>query len=80
MCQKAESYLQAQTDNEGLAQGIPHTVPFGHKTGTLDSIRHDAGIVYAGKRYVIVTLTGLNSGEANPLMSRISETVYNALK
>ncbi len=80
MCQKAESYLQAQTDNEGLAQGIPHTVPFGHKTGTLDSIRHDAGIVYADKRYVIVTLTLLDSGESNSLMARISETVFNALK
>lgn len=80
MCTKAESYLQAQTDTEGLAQGVPHNIPFGHKTGSLDSIRHDGGIVYSSKPYVIVVLTSLDAGTANSLMARVSETVYNTLK
>lgn len=79
MCEKAESYLRDQTDNQGLAQGIPSGVAFGHKTGTLDSVRHDAGIVYANKPYIIVVLTNLNSTEANELMAQISKAVYSAL-
>ena len=79
MCTKAESYLQAQTDSEGLAQGIPASVPFGHKTGSLDSVRHDTGIVYAKNCYVIVVLTSLDASTANGLMAQISDAVYSAI-
>lgn len=80
ICQTAETDLQQQTDIEGLAQGLPSNVLFGHKTGMLGSVRHDGGIVYAEKPYVIVVLTDIGGGSsANSLMSQISSTVYSNL-
>lgn len=75
----AQDYLLAQTDSEGLAQGIPSGARFGHKTGSLDGIRHDGGIVFAQNPYVIVVLTKLDASEANELMARISKAVSSAL-
>lgn len=80
LSEKAESYLLKQTDSDGLAQGLPAGVEFGHKTGSLDSVRHDGGIVYSQSPYVIVVLTELNATTANSLMSKISNTVYKALE
>lgn len=80
LCTKAESYLLKQTDSKGLAQGLPPDIEFGHKTGSLDSVRHDGGIVYSENPYVIVVLTELSASSANSLMSKISSTVYNSLE
>lgn len=79
MCAIAESYLLEQSDPEGLAQGLPANVPFGHKTGSLSSVRHDGGIVYGENPYVVVVLTSLDGGTANALMSNISRAAYAAL-
>lgn len=76
----AEGYLLAQEDNLGLAQGLPSEIGFGHKTGSLDSVRHDGGIVYAENPYVIVVLTSLDSSTANSLMASISKKVYADLE
>lgn len=77
----AESWLLAQEDSEGLAQGLPTGVPFGHKTGTVDNIRHDGGIVYAEDPYVIVVMTrNMDYDAANALMAQISAASYAALK
>lgn len=79
-CARAEDYLLAQDDDEGLAEGLPDDVAFGHKTGTLDDARHDGGIVYAEKPYVIVVLTqNMGYDDANDLMEDISAAVYAAL-
>lgn len=75
----AESYLLMQADTEGLAQGLPLGVEFGHKTGSLDSARHDGGIVYSESPYVIVVLTSLEETTANELMAAISAVVFEAL-
>lgn len=75
----AESYLLMQADTEGLAQGLPLGVEFGHKTGSLDSARHDGGIVYSESPYVIVVLTSLEETTANELMAAISAAVFEAL-
>lgn len=76
---KAEDYLKSQTDMEGLIEGLPQNVIFGHKTGTLDSVRHDAGIVYSEHPYVITVLTALSATEANNLMENISRAVYERI-
>lgn len=80
LSEKAESYLLKQTDSEGIARGLPAGVEFGHKTGSLDFIRHDGGIVYSQYPYVIVVLTELDATSANSLMSKISNTVYKILE
>lgn len=76
----AESYLLEQADSEGLVAGLPSSVRFGHKTGALDSVRHDGGIVYGESPYVIVVLTSLDEAKANSLMEEISRMVYEALE
>lgn len=76
---KAEDYLKSQTDKKGLAEGLPQGISFGHKTGTLDSVRHDAGIIYGEYPYVIVVLTSLPAEGANDLMKEISRGVYEKL-
>ena len=64
-----------------MAQGLPDGVAFGHKTGTVDNIRHDGGIVYAEHPYVICVLTkNMGYDTANALMSQISSAVYNAIR
>lgn len=79
-CDRAVEFLLEQEDDEGLAEGLPQDVAFGHKTGTVDGIRHDGGIVYAEHPYVICVFTsGLDYDEANALMARISAAVYDAL-
>ena len=80
-CARAEEYLLEQEDGEGLAQGLPDGVAFGHKTGTVDNIRHDGGIVYAEHPYVICVLTkNVGYDTANTLMAQISAVVYEAIR
>lgn len=80
LCEKAESYLLKQTDSAGIVQGLPDGVEFGHKTGDLNTIRHDGGIVYAEDPYVIVVLTDIGASSANSLMSEVSDAVYRNLE
>lgn len=54
-------------------------VEFGHKTGSLDPIRHDGGIVYADNPYVIVVLANIGTNSGNSLMASISSAVYECL-
>lgn len=79
LCSKAKRYLLQQTDDAGLAQGLPSDVSFAHKTGSLDSKRHDGGIVYGDCPYVLVVLTDVGAGQANQLMSKIASATYQQL-
>lgn len=79
MSETSVGYLKAQTDNNAISKGIPSGVSFAHKTGTLNSVRHDGGIVYADEPYVIVVFTTLGESAANSLMRDISSSVYKAL-
>lgn len=80
MRKKAMGYLRKQTDNAGLAQGLPDDVVFAHKTGSLNSIRHDGGIVECRSPYVIVVLTKIGAQPANNLMKSIASTTYQLLE
>jgi len=77
--QAALAWLKEQEDSEGIAQGVPSGTVVAHKTGTLDSVRHDGAIVYGKRPYVLVIMThGMSDGAANSLMARVSRTVWDA--
>lgn len=79
-CNQATVWLLEQEDNEGLAEGLPEGVRLGHKTGTVDYIRHDGGIVYAEEPYTIVVMTSeMGYDSANDLIEQVSAAVYEAL-
>ena len=79
MCDRAIGYLEAQSDNEGLAEGLPVGIRFAHKTGSLNSGRHDGGIVYASAPYVIVMFTN-GAASPNSLMANTSQEVFSILQ
>lgn len=81
-CALAEQWLLEQQDAEGIAEGLPEGVEYAHKTGTVDYIRHDGGIVYGQNRdYIIVIFTqNLGYTEANDLMAQVSAAVFAALE
>ncbi len=77
--ERALGYLESQTDSRGLVDGIPTGVVVAHKTGTLASVRHDGGIVFGERPYVLVVMTeGLDEPSANALIARISQAVWAA--
>ena len=41
---EARALLEAQQDHRALRRGIAARVPFAHKTGTVDDVRHDGGV------------------------------------
>lgn len=52
----ARALLEAQQDDRGLARGL--AVPFAHKTGTVDGVRHDGGVArHRGQELAITVLT-----------------------
>ena len=72
--------LEAQQDAGGIANGLPREVIFAHKTGTLDSVRHDGGIVESDHPFILVVLCsepGLDEQNALNTMSQLANTVYS---
>ncbi len=51
----AYAALHAQQDRRSLARGLVDDVPFAHKTGTVDDVRHDGGILERGASRLAVT-------------------------
>jgi len=49
--------LKRQKFVDGIPAGLPPGTPVAHKTGSITRIRHDAGIVYSTRPYVLVVLT-----------------------
>lgn len=78
--QRAVEYLKAQTDALGIAQGLPEGTVFAHKTGVLEDVRHDGGIVYPteGEPYVLVVLCHLPEYTANTVSAEVSRVVWEA--
>lgn len=46
--------LAQQADRRALARFLPEGASFAHKTGTIDRVRHDAGVLEAGGRTIWV--------------------------
>ena len=81
MCERAINYLLQNKDFDAIMRGLPKDVKCAHKSGSLDLIRHDGGIVYSENKYIIIILTKnfTDENDANYLMGNISEIVYNIL-
>jgi beta-lactamase class A len=63
-----------------LPAQLPEGVRVAHKTGDLDGIFHDAGIVFTrgGPRVVVVMTWDAAEASANELIARVARTVYDA--
>lgn len=70
--------LKAQQLNEKLPKYLPPGTSVAHKTGELDFLSHDGGIVTTRKGdYIIVVMSDSSSPEgANDRIAKISEAVY----
>lgn len=74
--------LKAQQINDRLPVGLPAGVTVAHKTGDLNGLAHDAGIVYApGGNYIVVALSGpwSSTNQAYSWFSGFSDALYSAL-
>jgi beta-lactamase class A len=73
--------LELQNLNYGIPKYLPNTIRILHKTGTLGSVSHDAGIVYSpegGEDYIIVILTNTpDTREAENTIALLSRDVYD---
>jgi beta-lactamase class A len=72
--------LERQTVNDRIPAGLPPGTRVAHKTGEITGIRHDAGIVFAARPFVLVVLTrGARSPEAgSELIAEITRQLYRA--
>ncbi len=72
-----------QEDRDKIARGLPAGVPLANKTGEIDGVRNDVGIVdpYGDKPYVIAVLTKeLNDfSVGNSAIRKIAAAVHSAL-
>ncbi len=74
--------LSRQQFNEGVPAGLPAGTRVAHKTGWITRIRHDAGIVYGPRPYVLVVLTrGIDDpAVADRLIADITRAVNRAAR
>src|SRR5262249_39024737 len=72
--------LKRQQINDSIPAGLPPGTVVAHKTGDITRIRHDAGIVYAPRPYVLVVLVrGIeDQKQAAALIARVSGAVHSA--
>jgi len=81
-CRAMIDILLKQEDREKLYRGLPPGTPLANKTGEIDGVRNDVGIVdpYGSAPYVIAVLTKdlEDFTLGNDAISRISAAVYRA--
>lgn len=78
--QKMLEILKNQTRNGKLPKYLPESVVIGHKTGEIDTLSHDAGIVLnpAGGDYIIVIMSDSDDpSQADDQIGKISKAVYD---
>ncbi len=82
-CRKMIEILLRQEDRDKIARGLPPGIPLANKTGEIDGVRNDIGIVdpFGEKPYVIAVLTkDLNDFSlGNIAIRRIAKAVHGAL-
>lgn len=64
--------------NERLSARLPDEVPVAHKTGSLEGVVNDVGVVVAERPYVLAVLMDRQSDRARSSIeiSELSERVY----
>ena len=72
--------LLDQKFNEIIPAGLPANAKVAHKTGSINGVQHDSGIVFLpdGKKYVLVLLSKNLKDEkaAKPAMANVSKLIY----
>lgn len=69
--------LKRQRLNDRIPKFLPAQVAVAHKTGELDDIKHDAGIVFAQNPYVLVVLSQTPTpAEAAAVTADLSREIY----
>jgi beta-lactamase class A len=86
LCKEMISILKRNDDRETLPNQIPKNIEIAHKTGTLDWIRGDIGIVFSKKPYFISIFVKKENGQnielknAEKIISDISKICFDNLK
>ena len=77
---KMVEILERQKFNEGIPAGVPADIRVAHKTGEITKIHHDAGIVYAGRPFVLVVLVrGVEDfKQSSALIAEVTRDLYQA--
>jgi beta-lactamase class A len=72
--------LKRQTVKDRIPAGLPPGVAVAHKTGEITSVRHDAGIVFARRPFVLVVLVrGVQDEKvSSALIANITRVLYEA--
>ncbi|MBD5656008.1 MAG: serine hydrolase [Candidatus Eremiobacteraeota bacterium] len=82
-CRRMIDILLHQEDRDKIARGLPKGIPLANKTGEIDGVRNDVGIVdpYGDSPYVLAVLTkDLNDFSlGNIAIRRIARAVHGAL-
>lgn len=75
---KMTDLLKAQRLNDKIPKYLPDNIVIAHKTGELDEVTHDAGIVYSPSGdYIIVVMSESDDPErAKERVADVSEAVY----
>jgi beta-lactamase class A len=79
-CMYMIEIMKKQLDNSMMRLYIPDETVIAHKTGELDGLAHEAGIVYHEKGdylFVVLTWNAFTNNEARQAIGKISETAYN---
>ena len=71
--------LKGQRLNDKIPEYLPVSVTVAHKTGELDNVTHDAGIIYAPDGdYILVVLSLIDDRQlANERIANVSKAVFN---
>lgn len=73
------SLLKKQQLNDRIPKYIPDSIPVAHKTGELDRVKHDAGIVFApsGDYIEVVMTDSSDPAAAAEITANLSKNFYN---
>ena len=77
-----EKLLLSQTVNDRIPKYLPNNVKVAHKTGELDTVRNDAGIVFGKKSdYIFVFFSDTpNPDKASETIASVSKQIYDTLE
>ena len=75
-------FFFAKQINDRIPKYLPEDIKVGHKTGELDSLRHDVGIILGKKSdYIFVFLSNTTSTEnTSEQIALLSKEVFDALE
>ena len=81
-CAEMLEILLDQQYRSGIPAGLPKAARVAHKTGTISTVHHDAGIVYLDGRkpYVLVILTSFPAEQGRgTAVAEVSRDIFNTL-